>query len=67
LLAEIYRGGVADVEECLIAYDNRDAEFFERPKQLWSWAKRCTTYLEHFLAYAGTSSIADEIHSHKYG
>jgi predicted SAM-dependent methyltransferase len=76
LIREMHRvledGGVArlvvpDIEQCLRAYATDDREFFERRKQLWPWARRCATRLQHFLSYAGAGSDVHDIQSHKYG
>lgn len=59
---------VPDVEQCIAAYANRDAEFFASRRETWTWWPANATRLEDFLAYAGAGpEPAHLFEAHKYG
>jgi len=77
LLAELRRvlepGGtvrivVPDIEQCIEAYTERDAQFFASRRETWPWWPENPTRLEDFLAYAGAGPEPTYLfESHKYG
>ena len=59
---------VPDIEACLRAYADRDAEFFRRRREQWPGWPQGRTMLEDFLAYAGAfPDPAAFFEAHKYG
>jgi len=62
----VLRVVVPDIEKCLRAYVENDAEFFESRDKTWTWWPECSTRLESFLSYAGVGSWFG-FRSHKYG
>ena len=77
VLAEIHRvlapGGVVrvvvpDIERCLRAYAESDANFFAQRRENFSWWPEDATPLENFLTYAGVGPEPSAVfESHKYG
>jgi len=77
LLKEIYRilepGGVVrivvpDIEQCLRAYQEGNAGFFEKRVEHWGAGDGNATRLEHFLSYAGAGpDPAWLFEAHKFG
>jgi SAM-dependent methyltransferase len=77
LLEEIYRilepGGVVrivvpDIEQCLRAYQENNAAFFEQRVEHWGAGDGTATRLEHFLSYAGAGpDPAWLFEAHKFG
>lgn len=64
----IVRIVVPDVEQCIEAYEQRDALFFASRREFWSWWPENPTRLEDFLAYAGAGpEPAYLFEAHKYG
>jgi SAM-dependent methyltransferase len=76
-LAELLRvlapGGVVrivvpDIEQCIDAYQRRDADFFASRRQHWGGGDGNPTRLEDFLAYAGAGpDPAHLFEAHKFG
>jgi SAM-dependent methyltransferase len=59
---------VPDVEQCIAAYANGDADFFASRRETWTWWPANATRLEDFLAYAGAGpEPAHLFEAHKYG
>jgi predicted SAM-dependent methyltransferase len=59
---------VPDVEQCIAAYQERNAEFFASRRETWPWWPENPTRLEDFLAYSGAGpEPAWLFESHKYG
>jgi len=59
---------VPDIEKCIEAYTNHDAQFFASRRETWSWWPKNPTRLEDFLAYAGAGPEPGLLfESHKYG
>ncbi len=58
---------VPDIELCLRAYADGDAEFFAARSRLWPSSDPDRTPLEQFLSYAGAGPDPGEFfHNHKY-
>lgn len=59
---------VPDIEQCIEAYTQRDAQFFAGRRETWPWWPENPTRLEDFLAYAGAGPEPGLLfESHKYG
>ena len=59
---------VPDIEQCIDAYRNDDAEFFAERRQHWGAGDGQTTRMEDFLAYAGAGpDPAWLFQAHKFG
>jgi predicted SAM-dependent methyltransferase len=59
---------VPDIEKCIEAYTQHDAQFFASRRETWSWWPQNPTRLEDFLAYSGAGpEPALLFESHKYG
>ncbi len=77
LLEDIYRilapGGVVrivvpDIEQCIRAYQDNNAAFFQQRIEHWGAGDGQATRLEHFLAYAGAGpDPAWLFEAHKFG
>ncbi|HOZ05050.1 MAG TPA: methyltransferase domain-containing protein [Arenimonas sp.] len=77
LLKEIHRvlepGGIVrivvpDIEQCLRAYQENNAAFFEQRVEHWGAGDGNATRLEHFLSYAGAGpDPAWLFEAHKFG
>jgi hypothetical protein len=66
--AGVLRVVVPDLEKCLRAYAEGDAEFFETRRRLWPRSSRlCTTPLEFILKNAGTGIKPGRFWGHKHG
>jgi len=59
---------VPDIEQCIEAYTQHDAQFFASRRETWSWWPENPTRLEDFLAYSGAGPEPGLLfESHKYG
>jgi predicted SAM-dependent methyltransferase len=59
---------VPDIEKCIEAYTQHDAQFFASRRETWSWWPENPTRLEDFLAYSGAGPEPGLLfESHKYG
>ena len=59
---------VPDIEQCIVAYQKRDALFFAERRQHWGVGDGNPTRLENFLAYAGAGpDPAYVFEAHKFG
>ena len=64
----VVRVVVPDIERCLRAYAESDANFFAQRRENFSWWPEDATPLENFLTYAGVGPEPSAVfESHKYG